>query len=190
MATPVNPIPARVASSEELIERLPKIWVGYVLAVAALAGEMIAAARNPDLAKGIQFAVPPLELFLPTFLAAVYWLVCVHRYHVILANVPGWKHRISPARAVWFHLIPIFNFVWIFRWPYEIAQFVNFRMHAKVMSYWLPGTCFLLALICRVFDPALGTAMLFFTCASLSRHLKRALETNPAVPSMQRSDTE
>jgi hypothetical protein len=177
-------------SSEELIARLPKMWIGYVLAVATLAGEMIAAARNPDLAKGIQFAVPPLELFLPTFLAAVYWLVCVDRYHVILANVPGWKHPISPRRAVWFHFIPLFNLYWIFRWPYDIAKFVNFRVRAKVMSYWLPGACFLLAMICRVFDPALGTAMLFFTCASLSRHLKRALEANPAAPVIQRSDAE
>lgn len=187
MAAPVgNPIPVRMASSEELIARLPKIWIGYVLAVAALIGEMIAAARNPDLAKGIQFAVPPLELFLPTFLAAVYWLVCIHSYHVVLANVPGWKHPITPARAVWFHFLPLFNLYWIFRWPFEMAKFVNRRMDAKVMSYWLAGACFLLALVCRVFDPALGTAMLFFTCSGLSRHLKRALETNPAAPMILR----
>jgi hypothetical protein len=34
----------------------------------------------------------------------------------------------------------------------------------------------LIALLCRVFEPALGTTMLFFTCGYISRQLKRALE--------------
>jgi hypothetical protein len=33
-----------------------------------------------------------------------------------------------------------------------------------------------IALVCRVFDPALGTAMLFLACSFISRQLKRALE--------------
>lgn len=178
MATPVsNPFAARKITSEELIARLPKIWIGYLLAFAALIGEMIVVARHPaEAGKGIQFEVPPLELFLPTFLAAVYWLVCIHQFHVILANVPGWKHPVSPRRAVWLHLIPFFNLYWIFRWPYAIAVFVNSRLHAGVMSYWFAGVGFVLALACRIFDPALGTAILFLISSRISLHLKRALQ--------------
>jgi hypothetical protein len=177
VAAPVgDPFTTGAASGTELVARLPKIWIGYLLAVATLIGEMIAVAHHPEVVKSVQFAVPPLELFLPAFLAAVYWLVCIHRYHVVLAHVPGWKHPITPARAVWFHLIPIFNVYWVFRWPYVLATFVNGRMGAYAMSLWAPGTSFLLSLVCRIFDPALGTAMLFFTCAYVSRHLKRALE--------------
>jgi hypothetical protein len=177
VATPVgNPFAAGAVSGPDLIARLPKIWIGYLLAFLTLIGEMIAVARNPELVKGVQFGVPPLEIFLPAFLAAVYWLVCIHRYHVILAHVEGWQHPISPARAVWFHLIPFFNIYWVFRWPYAIAVFVNQRMHARVMSLWTAGASLFIALGCRVFDPALGTAMLFFSCSFISRQLQRALE--------------
>jgi hypothetical protein len=182
VATPVgNPFAAGAVTGPELISRLPKIWIGYLLAFATLIGEMIAVARNPELVKGVQFGVPPLEIFLPAFLAAIYWLVCIHRYHVVLAHVQGWQHPISPARAVWFHLIPFFNVYWVFRWPYAIAMFVNQRMNARVMSSWTAGTSLFVALVCRVFDPALGTAMLFFTCSFISRQLKRALETPVAT---------
>jgi hypothetical protein len=182
VATPVgNPFAAGAVTGPELVARLPKIWIGYLLAFATLIGEMIEAARHPVIAKTMQFVVPPLEIFLPAFLAAVYWLVCIHRYHVVLAHVPGWQHPISPARAVWFHLIPFFGVYWIFRWPYAIALFVNQRMNARVMSVWTPGASLFIALVCRIFDPALGTAMLFFTCSFISRYLKHALETAPAA---------
>jgi hypothetical protein len=185
VATPVgNPFAAGAITGPELAARLPKIWIGYLLAFAILIGEMVVVARDPEIVKGVQFGVPPLEIFLPAFLAAVYWLVCIHRYHVVLANVPGWQHPITPARAVWFHLIPFFNGYWVFRWPYAIAVFVNQRTNAREMSLWTPGASLFIALVCRVFDPALGTAMLFFTCSFISRHLKHALET-PQVASGQ-----
>jgi hypothetical protein len=177
VVTPVgNPFAAGTVGGPELVARLPKIWIGYLLALATLIGEMIAVARNPEIVKGVQFGVPPLEIFLPAFLAAVYWLVCIHRYHAVLAHVSGWQHPISPARAVWFHLVPFFNIYWVFKWPYAIAVFVNQRMHARAMSLWTPGASLLIALVCRVFDPALGTAMLFFSCSFISRQLKRALQ--------------
>jgi len=171
-----NPLAHGAVTAASLIARLPKLWIGYALSFATLVGEMIAVARNPGLVKSVQFGVPPLEIFLPAFLAAVYWLVCIHRYHMVLAHVQGWQHPISPARAVWFHLIPFFNIYWVFRWPYAIAVFVNQRMNAPVMSLWTPGASLFIALVCRIFDPALGTALLFFTCTFISRLLKRALE--------------
>jgi len=182
VATPVgNPLAARSTSGPELIARLPKVWIGYLLALATLLGEMIAVAQHPELANSTEFGVPPLVLFLPSFVALVYWQTCIHRYHVVLANVAGWKHPITPARAVWFHFIPVFNLYWIFRWPYAIAVFVNRRMNAPVMSLWATGVSLLVGLVCRVFDPALGTAMLFFSCGYISRHLKRALETRESI---------
>jgi hypothetical protein len=164
------------APESSLIARLPKIWIGYLLALATLFGEMVAVARNPDLAKGVEIAVPPLEIYLPAFVALVYWLVCVHRYHVVLANVPGWKHPISPARAVGFHFIPIFVVYWVFRWPAAIADFVNHRLQAKRMNPWTVGACFFASIVSRLFlDWALSVAILFFACTYLSGFLHRAL---------------
>ena len=177
MDAPIDgPSSARVGSPEALIQHLPKIWIGYLLAIATALGEGIAYARNPDLAKHVEFGIPPLEIFLPTFVALVYWLVCVHQYHVVLANVPGLKHPISPARAVWFHFIPIYLVYWIFRWPAAIADFVNFRLPEKPLRRWTIGVIILASLVGRaLIDPALGVAMMFYACTVISTFLQRAL---------------
>jgi len=169
-----NPSGQRHFDGARLVARLPKLWIGYGLAFATLIGETIAVSRHPEIVKGI--GIPPLEIYLPSFVAVIYWLVCVHRYHVILANVPGWNHPISPAKAVGFHFIPIYFFYWIFRWPSAVADFVNQRLHSKAMNRWTVGTCFLASMICRLFvDPAISVALLFIACTYVSAFLHRAL---------------
>jgi hypothetical protein len=173
---PLRDPASEAVSGVTLIGRLPKIWIGYLLAFATLIGEIIAVARNPELEKGVDIGALPLEIYLPTFVAVVYWLVCVHRYHVVLANVPGWKHPISPSRAVWFHFIPVYVIYWVFRWPAAIADFVNQRLRSPVMNKWTVGTMFFLSLLCRLFvDSALSVAMMFFACTYVSGFLQRAL---------------
>ena len=89
------------------LPQLPQIWIGYVLGVATIIAEFVAASLHPELAK--EGGIPPLYLFLVSFVGGVYWFVCVYRYHVVLAHAPEWKHPISPARAVGFHFIPFYN---------------------------------------------------------------------------------
>jgi len=171
-----NPLAHGAVTAASLIARLPKLWIGYTLSFATLVGEMIAVARNPEISKGMDVRALPLEIYLPAFIALVYWLVCVHRYHVVLANVPGWNHPITPAKAVGYHFIPIYFFYWIFRWPSAIAVFVNLRLHAKAMNRWTVGTCFLASMICRlIVDPAISVALLFFACTYVSGFMRRAL---------------
>jgi hypothetical protein len=92
--------------------KLPVIWIGYLLGVATIVAEVAAVSLHPELVK--EGGIPPLYLFLASFVGGVYWLVCVYQIHVVLANVQGWKHPISPARAVGFHFIPFYNLYWVF----------------------------------------------------------------------------
>jgi len=101
-------------------------------------------AQAEDLAK--KGGIPPLYLFLVSFIGGVYWLVCIYRIHVVLANAPNWKHPISPARAVGFHFIPFYQFYWIFKWPREIAKFVNSRLPQPIMKPVAIGVAVLAAL--------------------------------------------
>jgi hypothetical protein len=162
------------------LPRLPVIWIGYLLGAATVVAEFIAVGLHPELAK--DGGIPPLYLFLVSFVGGVYWFVCVHRYHVILANVPGWKHPISPARAVGFHFIPFYNLYWIFKWPQEIARFVNLRLHAQVMKPVAVGLAVLGALVLRVFEPGFGLILLFFPMSYISECLRRALAVPPVLP--------
>jgi hypothetical protein len=165
--------------------QLPLIWIGYLLGLATIVAEFVALSLHPELAK--EGGIPPLYLFLASFVGIVYWLVCIHRYHVVMAQVPGWKHPISPARAVGFHLIPFYNLYWVFKWPQEIAKFVNGRLHQPVMKPVAVGFAVLAALILRLFDPGFGLILLFFPMSYLSECLRRAFAApqNPSRASLQ-----
>src|SRR4029077_9738345 len=157
-----------------------KIWIGYLLAFLTLAGEMIAVARNPELAKGADITAIPLEIYLPTFVAVVYWLVCVHRYHLVLANVPGWQHPISPARAVWFHFIPVYNLYWLYKWPRECANFVNWRLQGSVLQ---PRNAGLFVLGSYVLSVVIGSLILvFFSLSFVATWIRRALPVPFGLP--------
>jgi hypothetical protein len=158
------------------VPRLPQLWIGYLLGVATIVAELVAVALHPELAK--EGGIPPLYLFLVSFIGGIYWLVCVYRYHVVLALVPGWKHPISPARAAGFHFIPFYNFYWIFKWPREMANFVNGRLRRSAMKPLAVSITVLTALVLRILDPGFGLVLLFLPMSYISKCLRHAL----AVP--------
>jgi hypothetical protein len=160
---------------------LPRVWIGYLLGVVTILAEIIAVQLHPELAKG-GFTIPPLYLFLSAFVGGVYWLVCVYQYHVVLAHASGWNHPISPARAVGFHFLPLYNLYWVFKWPQEIARFVNWRLRKPVMKPQAVGIAVFTAFIVRLLlDPGLGLILLFVAFSHVSECLRRAL-ASPAVP--------
>jgi hypothetical protein len=160
---------------------LPQLWVGYLLGFATIVAEFVdASLHSPDVVIN-EIPIPNVYLFLLMFVGSVYWLVCVYRYHVVMQHVPGWKHPISPARAVGFHFIPIYNLYWVFKWPQEIARFVNWRFGQPVMKPQMVGLMVFAAFVLRfLFDPGLGLILLFLAASYVSGCLQRAL----ALPSM------
>jgi hypothetical protein len=163
------------------VPAMPMIWIGYLLGIATIIAEFVAVSLHPELAKEV--GIPPLYLFLVAFIGGVYWFVCIYRYHVILAAVTSRKYPITPARAVGFHFIPFYNFYWVFKWPKEIARFVNFRLRTNVMKATPVGIAVLGALILRIFDPGFGLILLFFPLSYVSECIRRALAAPTLPPS-------
>jgi hypothetical protein len=161
--------------------QLPAVWIGYVLGVATIVAEFVALSFHPELAN--EGGIPPWYLFLASFVGGVYWLVCIYQVHVVMAHVPGWTHPISPARAVGFHFIPFYQFYWIFKWPREIANFVNARLRQPIMKPVAVGVAVLAALILRILDPGFGLILLFFPMSYLSQCLRRAFAAPPVASS-------
>jgi hypothetical protein len=160
---------------------LPRIWVGYLLGLATSITEVIALTLHPELLKG-QLLVPPLYLFLANFISLVYWLVCVYEYHLVLAQVTAGEYPIKPLRAAWFHLIPIYGLYWVYKWPRELAVFVNSRLQSPLMK---PDKTGLLVFFAFIFflllDRGLGMILLFWAASYLSACLRRALAKPPGT---------
>lgn len=158
----------------------PRIWVGHLLGVSTLITEMIAVARHPELVKE-PFAVPPLYLFLPSFLCLVYWMVCAYEFHLILKQATGGAYAITPLRAAWFHIIPLFGMYWVFKWTRELASFVNTRLPVPLMKPDRTGVAVFAAFVIFLFlDRGFGMILLFWAASQLSRSLRFAL-TAPHV---------
>jgi hypothetical protein len=97
-----------------------------------------------------------------------------------MQHVPGWKHPISPARAVGFHFIPIYNLYWVVKWPQEIARFVKWRFKGPVMKPQMVGLMVLAAFVMRfLFDPGLGLILFFLAASYVSGCLRRAFALPP-----------
>jgi hypothetical protein len=169
----------QTGSHAEQAPKLPLIWIGYLLGAATIVAELVAVSLHPELAK--EGGIPPLYLFLVSFVGGVYWLVCIYQIHVVMAHVPGWRHPISPARAVGFHFIPFYQFYWVFKWPREIANFVNLRLPLPIMKPVAVGVAVLAALILRILDPGFGLILLFVPISYVSGCVRRALAAPPTT---------
>jgi hypothetical protein len=164
---------------------LPRIWIGYLLGVATLIAEMIAVTLHPELAKE-PLLIPPLYLFLANFISLIYWLVCVYEYHVVLSMATAGTYPIKPLRAAWFHLIPIYGLYWVFKWPRELARFVNRRLEAPLVRPDRTGLAVFIAFaVFLVLDRGLGMILLFWAASYLSRCLRYVLAARPASPEGQ-----
>lgn len=160
----------------------PRIWIGYLLGLATLIAEMIAVTLHPELAKE-PLLIPPLYLFLANFVSLIYWLVCACEYHVVLAQATAGAYPTKPLRAAWFHLIPVYGLYWVFKWPRELARFVNSRLEAPLMSPDRTGLAVFFAFaVFLVLDRGVGMILLFWAASYLSRCLRYALAARPAGP--------
>jgi len=160
----------------------PRIWIGYLLGVATLIAEIVTVSLHPVLTKK-QLFVPPLYLFLPSFISLVYWLVCVYEFHVVIAHATSGAYATKPVRAAWFHLIPIYGwFFWPYKWARDLARFVNSRFPAPLMSPERTGAAILLAFIVFLIDRGFGMILLFWAASHLSRCLRLALATRAPQP--------
>ena len=70
-------------------------------------------------------------------------------------------------------------FYWIFKWPREIANFVNSRLPQPVMKPVAVGVAVLAALLLRILDPGFGLILLFFPMSYISECIRRALSAPP-----------
>ena len=160
---------------------LPRIWIGYLLALATVVAEIVAVSQHPEIATGGQI-IPPLYLFLPVFVGWVYWLVCVYQFHVVMNSVPGWRHPISPRKGAGFNLIPLYNLYWIFKWLQETAKFVNWSLRGPVMKPNTVGVAILVAIVLRFVDAGFGLFFLFVATSYVAACLRQALAVLSAPP--------
>ena len=162
-----------------LVGRLPSLWIGYGTAVAFLAAELMA----------VMLATNWGGLFLLISIGGwLYWLYCVYKYHDVMSRIQGYDHPISSGRAVGMHWIPFYNLYWVFKWPREIATFVNWRMQSpRAMNGNIVGLLVLVGFLLLRVDGFLGFLVLFSAGTYISRRIRKACLAPPVPKSLHAS---
>ena len=148
----------------------PWVWVGFLFAFAFFVLEILFVALGLE-EHGI-------DRILMVILVGgwIYWLVCIHRIHKIMAELTHNRYPISPGEAAGYHLVPFYNLVWIFKWPIQLSEYLNQRGRVKMIAGGLIGTLILLSLLLRFVDGSIGMlcmfAMLMYVSAKLKQHVK------------------
>src|SRR5262245_19589987 len=75
---------------------LPRVWPGFLLALALLMVVMVQIVFDPSTADE-SFTFLSVLTWLACF---AYWLYCVYRLHRVLAEATEGRHPIPPARSV------------------------------------------------------------------------------------------
>lgn len=151
------------APSQEQVptSSLPHVWVGFVFVVVFFAAEIfevVSAGFDESAIPAVSF-----KLILVALAGWVYWLFCVHRFHKVLDEASGGSYPVSTTSAVVGHIVPFYNFYWLFKWPSELASYIESRgRDVQIVSGYLIGGLLLISvLIGRLFDGAIGLAGVF-----------------------------
>jgi len=165
--------------TEEISAKLPNLWVGYIIAVLLLIAEIIQV-----IAKLVSAQQRTSPIISPIGLAGwIYWFICVYQIHKVLAELTNSAYPITPAAAVGYHFIPFFNvFYWIFKWPAEIAKFVNTRLGRKAT---FPGTgvfLFLAPFLVITVGAGIALIVVFSVGLYLSRKILQVIQKSNKIP--------
>lgn len=142
------------------------MWPGYIIAAISFIVDIAIAVV------GMDFKYSPVGI-----LGGIYWLLCVYRIHEVLIEEDD-SYPITPAKAVWYHLIPFFNPYWVFKWPFQLAIFVNHRRSASKQSTLLgmSGIFLFVAIIAgRVLGAVIGLAVLFTIGVYFNREIRSVI---------------
>ena len=161
-------------SSEDVV--FPNILPGYFLTGLCLLLELgIIFAPGFDIKR-----ILSVGLFVFGLTGFIYWCVCVFKLHKALRVMSDGCYPISPAMAVGFGFIPVFNLYWMFKWPAEVLSFVKARSgEVKTWGLWVPGAVLFLSMAARKIDGALLFLLIFSVLSYLVQVLKKSLAVSP-----------
>lgn len=158
------------------VQKYPNPTYGYIVGVLSLSIVIIGAFFEQGKTDvNIKYALVS-ALVLVALSGAIYFAVCVYRLHKIASIVTAGKYPVSASKAAWFNFIPFYNIYWMFKWPGELAHFLN---HAKKQESFSPNRCgwmFLFAGLMGQTLPGVSFIIDFLVLDFISRQMKQSFE--------------
>ncbi len=133
----------------------PPVWIGFILGFVVMGVEITA--RAGDLSGDSLLLILGLAIGI-----AAFFLYCVYKLHEILKVLTHGDYPISPGASVGYHFLPIYNFIWIFKWPSAFSKYINQSRVTQMAPGWVLGLIlFSAGLVIDRLVPALAVFMQF-----------------------------
>jgi hypothetical protein len=110
---------------------LPEAWVEFVLSFVWFAFSGLAQYEKSTGHTEILNQLATILASATYLCGIIYWMICVYRFHQVIAVLTDNTYPISAARAVGFQLIPLYSVYWNFKWPRKLASFIQSRTNQK-----------------------------------------------------------
>jgi hypothetical protein len=167
--------------TEAISAKLPNFWVSYLIAALLLIGEILQV-----IIKLISVKQRTYLIISPIGLAGwIYWFICIYQMHKVLAELTNSAYPITPVAAVGYHFIPLYNVYWIFKWPAEIAKFVNSHLGRKAASKDTGIFLFLAPFLVRIVGAGIPLIVVFSVGLYSSRNILQVIEKSNKIPRQQ-----
>jgi hypothetical protein len=167
---------------------MPKIWVGYILATVsfvlkwfvfyytAMPVILLDKVTKETMLDVTRTSTYIIITYIGIIACSAYWLYCIYKIHVVLAESTGNEYSITPGRAVVGHLFPFYDIYWLFKWSNEIKLFVNNKMNSNIICKYVPGLLILGGFIwVWAVDGLIGFVVVYATSSYIARGIKHAL---------------
>jgi hypothetical protein len=170
-----------VENASTRVSPLPKIWIGFVLSALFILYQLFSDFLPEMFRTRYGYAGGAYVIYLS---AIGYWLFCVYRFHKILEETTHGQYPIEAKRAAALHIVPVYNFYWMFKWPSELVKYMNHKGRVQMTSGWVIGLLILFSIILlsRI-DGSLSIAALFFIAVYIKKKLSIHLEVLERVMS-------
>jgi hypothetical protein len=127
---------------------LPSPYLGYLFCVVFIGYEFLLPDVSNELA--IRLAI---ALF-----GWVYYLYIVYTIHEVVEIRYTHRYDVSPTKATFLHLVPIYNFYWLYKWPTKLFDYITNREERGFFNQQMVVALILGGPLLSRFDFAVGYA--------------------------------
>jgi len=163
--------------TEKISAELPNFWVGYIIAALFLIGQILQiVVRLISVKQRVYPMISPIGVA-----GWIYWFICIYQMHKVLAELTNSMYPITPAAAVGYHFIPLYNVYWILKWPAEIAKFVNAHLGRKATFKGTGVFLFLAPFLIRMVGAGIPLIIVFSVGLYLSRKILQVIQKSNKI---------
>jgi len=147
---------------------IPNQYIGYFFSVTFLIYEFLTLEPPYNFLAGLLIGIS----------GWLYYLYFVYTIHEVMEVRYRNRYAISSSKAMFMHLVPIYNAYWLYKWPTSLKEYIQHREQREFFSYRLVITFLFIGTTLTRFDFALGYGIISTAMLVLIKGFKELMQVD------------